>query len=190
MRPSRGKARAVAVSIEDRRGEQWWRQAAILGGDKITYLYNKRLRDYSREELGKFQIVTDVYGGFSYTTDLSLFVERVMSLLEVGGSFFTMIQSVHLSDGKDPPTTWYLTELIDPAGRDVKVCTWLKNVSCAQVTCETRPDWDAPTELIRVTKSCNDVSVPPLKRLFFEAGNPPERHFQLSTPLPSVRAAK
>jgi hypothetical protein len=188
--PSRGKASAVAVSIEDRRGEQWWRQAANLGGKKITYLYSKRLRDYSREELGKFQIVTDVYGGFSYTTDLSLFVEKVLSLLEVGGSFFTMIQSVHLSDGKDSPTTWYLTELIDPAGRDVKVCTWLKNVRCAQVACETRPDWDAPTELIRVTKTCNDVSVPQLKRLFFEAGNPPERHFQLSAPLSQARAAQ
>jgi hypothetical protein len=190
MRPSRGRARAVAVSIEDRRSAGWWRQAAILGDDKITYLYKKRLRDYSREELGKFQVVTDVYGGFSYTTDLSLFIEKVLSLLDVGGSFFTLIQSVHLSDGKDRPTTWYLTELIDPAGRDVKVCSWLKSVSCVQVTCETRPDWDAPTELIRVQKTCDDTAVPPLRRLFFEAGNPPERHFQLASPLPSTQAAK
>lgn len=190
MRSTRGKARAVAISIEDRRNAQWWRQAALLGGDKITYLYDKRLRDYSRDELGKFQIITDVYGGFSYTTDLSQFIEKVMGLLEVGGSFFTLIQSVHLSDGKDRPTTWYLTELIDPAGRDVKVCTWLKSVSCAQVTCETRPDWDAPTELIRVKKLCDDVSIPPLRRLHFEAGNPPERHFQLTSPLPQGRAAQ
>lgn len=190
MRTSGGKARAVAISIEDRRGVQWWQQAATLGGDRIRYLHDKRLRDYSREDLGKFQIITDVYGGFSYTTELSLFVERVLSLLNVGGSFFTMVQSVHLADGKDRPTTWYLTELIDPAGRDVKVCSWLKSVSCVQVTCESRADWDAPTELIQVKKVCDEVAVPPLRRLFFEAGNPPERHFQLTSPLPEASATQ
>src|SRR5690242_2303871 len=120
------RARAVAMSIEDRRTKKWQLEAAILGGDRIQYVSGKRLREYSREELGKFQIITDVYGGFSYTDELSLFVERVLSLLDVGGSFFTMIASVHLEDGKDRPTTWYLTDLIDPSGRDVKVCTWLK----------------------------------------------------------------
>ena len=185
-----GKAQAVAISIEDRRSAQWWQQSAAVGSDRIRYLHGKRLRQYTRDELGKFQVITDVYGGFSYTDELSLFVEKVLSLLDIGGSFFTMIQSVHLSDGKDRPTTWYLTELIDPAGRDVKVCTWLKSVNCVRVTCETRPDWEAPTELIQVKKVCDDVSVPPLRRLHFEAGNPPERHFQLPSPLPEARAAK
>jgi hypothetical protein len=100
-----------------------------------------------------------------------------------------MIASVHLEDGKDRPTTWYLTDLIDPAGRDVKVCTWLKSVSCVQVTCESRSEWEAPTDLIHVKKVCNDVSVPPLRRLRYEAGNPPERHFQLTSPLPSTTQA-
>ena len=190
LRPG-GKARAVAISIEDRRTAQWWQQVAVLGSDKIRYLHGKRLREYAREELGKFQVITDVYGGFSYTDELSLFVERVLSLLDVGGSFFTMIASVHLEDGKDRPTTWYLTDLIDPSVRHVKVCTWLKSVSCVQVTCESRSEWEAPTDLIHVKKVCNDVSVPPLRRLRYEAGNPPERHFQLTSPLPpNTQAAK
>ena len=70
------KARAVAMSIEDRRTEKWRQQAAIFGDDRLRYLFGKRLRDYSREELGKFQIITDVYGGFSYTEDLSQFWKR------------------------------------------------------------------------------------------------------------------
>ncbi len=65
------KARTVAMSIEDRRTDKWQQQAAIFGGDRLRYLFGKRLRDYSPEELGKFQIITDVYGGFSYTEDLS-----------------------------------------------------------------------------------------------------------------------
>ena len=117
------------MSIEDRRTDTWQQQAASLGDDRIRYLAGKRLRDYSREELGKFQIITDVFGGFSYTEDLSQFVDRVLSLLEVGGVFYTIVQSVHLEDGKDKPTTWYLTELVDAAGRDEKVCSWLKKTS-------------------------------------------------------------
>jgi hypothetical protein len=167
------------MSIEDRRTDAWRQQAAIFGGDRLRYLSGKRLREYSREKLGTFQIITDVYGGFSYTVDLSQFMEKVLSLLEIGGVFYTMVQSVHLEDGKDKPSTWYLTELVDAAGRDEKVCSWLKQTACVQVACESKSDWEAPTELINIRKVCSDVSVPPMKLLKYEAGNPPERRFQL-----------
>jgi hypothetical protein len=173
------KARAVAMSIEDRRTDEWRRWAAIFGNDHLRYLSGKRLRNYSREELGKFQIITDVYGGFSYTEDLSQFLEKVLSLLETGGVFYTMVQSVHLEDGKDQPNTRYLTDLVDAAGRDVKVCSWLKQTTCVQVACESKSDWDTPTELINIRKVCSDVSVPRVKLLKYEAGNPPGRRFQL-----------
>jgi hypothetical protein len=174
-----GRARAVAMSIEDRRTDKWQQQAAILGDDRLRYLSGKRLRNYSREELGKFQIITDVYGGFSYTEDLSQFLETVLSLLEVDGVFYTIVQGVHLNDGKDKPSTWYLTELVDPAGRDVNVCSWLKKTTCVKVGCESKSDWHAPTELINIRKVCSDVSVPRVKLLKYEAGNPPGRRFQL-----------
>ena len=174
-----GKARAVAMSIEDRRTDKWQQQAAIFGDDRIRYLSGKRLRNYSGEELGKFQIITDVFGGFTYTEDLSRFVEKVLSLLEIGGAFYTVLPSVHLEDGTDKLGTWYLTELVDAAGRDVKVCSWLKQTACAKVGCESKSDWDTPTELINVQKVCSDVSVPRMKLLKFEAGNPPGRRFQL-----------
>ena len=167
------------MSIEDRRTDKWQQQAAIFGDDRIRYLSGKRLRHYSPEELGKFQIITDVYGGFSYTEDLSRFLEKVLSLLEVGGVFYTMVQSVRLEDGKDKPHTSYQTELVDAAGRDVKVCSWLKKTTCAKVGCESKSDWHTPTELINIRKVCSDVSVPPMKLLQYEAGNPPGRRFQL-----------
>jgi SAM-dependent methyltransferase len=174
-----GRARAVAMSIEDRRTDKWQEQAASLGDGRIRYLSGKRLRHYSGEELGKFQIITDVYGGFSYTEDLSQFLEKVLSLLEIGGVFYTIVQGVHLEDGKDKPSTWYLTELVDAAGRDVKVCSWLKKIACVNVGCESKSDWEAATELINIRKVCSDVSVPRMKLLKYEAGNPPGRRFQL-----------
>ena len=173
------KARAVAMSIENRRTDQWRQQAASLDDDRIRYLSGKRLRDYPSEELGKFQIITDVFGGFSYTEHLSLFVEKVMSLLEVGGSFYTLMPGVHLENAKNKLGILYLTELEDSAGRPEKVCSWLKKTACAEVTCESKSDWKRPTELIKIRKVCSDTSVPRMKLLEFEAGYPPSRRFQL-----------
>ena len=173
------KARAVAMSIEDRRTDKWQLQAAIFGGDRIRYLSGKALRYYSGDELGKFQIITDVYGGFSYTEDLSRFLEKVLSVLETSGVFYTVIQNVHLESAKDKPDPYYQTELVDAGGQDVKVCSWLKRTSCVKVTCESKSDWDSPSELINIQKVCSDVSVPRMKLLKYEAGNPPGRRFQL-----------
>ena len=176
---SYGRARAVAISIEDRRTDKWQQQAARIGDHRLRYLHGRRLRQYSREELGKFQIITDVYGGFSYTEDLSLFLEKTLSLLDVGGVFYTVVQSVHLENGVEKPNIAYQTELFDAAGSDVKVCSWLKKTSCVKVTCESKSDWDTPTELINIRKVCSDVAVPRMKLLKYEAGNPPSRRFQV-----------
>jgi len=173
------KARALAMSIEDRRTDKWREQAASLGDDRIRYLSGKRLRQYSLEELGKFQLITDVFGGFSYTEDLSQFVDKVLSLLDVGGAFYSLLPGVHLENGKNKLGILYLTELEDAAGRPTKVCSWLKKTACAQVTCESKSDWKRPTELINIRKVCSDVSVPRLKLWEFEAGYPPGRRFQL-----------
>ena len=173
------KARAVAISIEDRRTDKWRQRAASLGDDRIRYLSGKRLRDYSTEELGKFQIITDVFGGFSYTEYLSQFVDKVLSLLEVGGSFYTLVPGVHLENAKDKLGILYLTELEDAAGRPMKVCSWLKKTACAQVTCESKSEWKRPTELINIRKVCSETSVPRMKLVEFEAGYPPSRRFQL-----------
>ncbi len=173
-----GLASAVAVSIEDRRTDAWHQLAASLG-ERIRYVSGKILRNYSLEELGKFQIITDVYGGFSYTDDLSRFMEKVLSLLEVGGGFYTIVQHVHLDAAKDGPASWYQTELVDTAGGAEKVCSWLKKIACVKVGCESKSSWEPPTEQINIRKVCSDVSVPRTKLLKFEAGNPPGRRFQL-----------
>jgi SAM-dependent methyltransferase len=174
-----GRVRAVAMSIEDRRTNAWHWRAASLGADRMRYLSGKRLREYSPEELGKFQIITDVYGGFSYTEDLSGFMERALRLLETGGVFYTLMQSVRLEEGNDNPNASYLTELVDAAGRDAKVCSWLKRITCVKVACESKSNWHSPTELINIKKVCSDVSVPRMKVLQYEAGDPPVRRFQL-----------
>ena len=181
------KAQAVAMSIEDRRTSLWQQAAASLGLNQIQYLFGKRLREYSSEELGRFQVITDVIGGFSYTENLSLFMEKVLGLLELNGSFFTVLQDVHREDGTNRPFysgSPFLTEIINPDGTEMKVCTWLKRISCVEVTCEPKK-WQPPTEAFRVRKVCNDTAVPALATIHYQAGTPPERRFQLTSSSPA-----
>ena len=183
-RERRGKkARVVAMSIEDRRTVDWQLSAASLGVNQLQYLFDRRLRDYKLEELGQFQIITDVIGGFSYTTDLTLFMEKVIGLLALDGSFFSVLQDVNSEVGTNQPyyeKSPYLTEIKDASGADVKICTWLKSISCVQVTCELKKGWRPPVEAFQVKKVCDDVTIPPLTPVHYEAGTPPERKFVLN----------
>lgn len=176
------KAQVVAISIEDRRTPQWQQTAAVMGPDQIRYLYNRRLREYSVAELGKFQIITDVIGGFSYSENLSLFMEKVLGFLATNGSFYSLLQDVHAEDGSNNPYykgSPYLTEIAKADGAEVRICSWLKSISCVEVTCELRTQWNPPIEVYRVKKVCDNVAVPALTRTSFSAGTPPERRYQL-----------
>ncbi len=185
-REKRGKkARTVGVSIEDRRTTEWHQTAANLEPDKIKYFYGKPLREYSREELGRFQVATDVYGGFSYTPDLSLFMEKVLDSLEPKGVFYTLLIDVHPETWtKRParPRTGFQTEIINADDSEMKVCSWLKRITCVEVVCEQEEKWDTPIERYRIQKTCNDVKVPALTSVHFSAGTPPARRFQISSP--------
>jgi len=182
------KARAVAISIEDRRTPRWHETAARLEANKIQYLFGKRLREYSLEELGQFQLISDVIGGFSYTRYLSQFMEKVLGVLELKGRFYTLLLDVVPENAKNRasyPDTLFLTEIENADGSEVRVCSWLKSITCAEVACESKTESDRPIEIYRIQKVCNDVTVPALVPLHFEAGTPPPRRFQLSKPSPA-----
>ena len=191
-RERRGKkASAVAMSIEDRREPAWYQTAASLEANKIQYIYGKRLREYTLEQLGKFQIITDVLGGFSYTENLSTFMEKTLGFLAVNSSFFTVLQDVHSESGQNSPFypgARYLTELVDVDGSELKVCSWLKRITCVEVTCEFKRNWRPHIEVYRIHKVCDNVAVPTLTPVHFEAGTPPERRFQISKPAAKVVA--
>ena len=179
---SNGKAQAVAMSIEDRRTSQWHQTAASLDGDRMKYLFGRRLREYSAEELGKFQVITDVMGGFSYAHDLALFMRKTLGVLERGGAFFTVLQDVRTEEGTSRPyyaEAPFLTEIVKADGSEVRMCAWLKSISCVEVSCEAKPDWSPPLEVYRIRKICDEVAVPALTPVHYQAGTPPERRFRL-----------
>lgn len=176
------KARAVAISVEDRRTTLWHQTAARLGARQIQYYFKKRLREYSLAELGQFQVVTDLFGGFSYTEELSVFMEKVLELLESKGTFYAVLQDVKSEKGTNAPfysDSHYSTEIADASGAEVKVCTWLKRIGCVEVACELRTEWKPPIEVYRIHKVCAKTTVPPLRRTYYEAGTPPDRWYRL-----------
>jgi SAM-dependent methyltransferase len=175
------RAKAVAISIEDRRTARWHEAVAGLGHGSIDYLHGKRLREYSAADLGRFQLITDVMGGFSYTRDLALFVEKTLAFLETGGAFYTVLQDVRAATGTSRPYyagAPFLTELTALDGSELKVCSWLRSISCVEVTCEPKPDAAPPIEAYAIRKVCGQATVPPLALVHFEAGTPPERRFK------------
>ena len=179
------RAQVIAISIEDRRTPEWQRTVASLEANKLQYLFNRRLEEYSLKELGKFQLITDVVGGFSYTDNLSLFVEKVLSFLNLHGSFFTLLQDVRSEAGTNRPHysgASFLTEIAGADGSEGKICSWLKSISCVQVSCELTTGWIPLIEKYRVRKVCNDVVVPELLPVHYIAGTPPERRYRLRTP--------
>jgi hypothetical protein len=185
LRPRAGKADAVAMSIEDRRTSRWHEAAAALDPGRIGYLWGRRFREYSAAELGRFQLITDVLGAFSYTRYLSSFVEQALGLLPVNGALYTVLQDVRSDAGTNRPhypDSPFLTEIVKPDGSELKVCSWLKSIRCVQVTCEFQSNSSPPTEVYRVKKTCGEVVVPRLELVHYQAGTPPERRFRLHDP--------
>lgn len=179
------RAQVIAISIEDRRTPQWQQTVDRLPAKKLQYLFNRRLEEYSLEELGKFHLITDVVGGFSYTDDLSRFVEKVLGFLNLHGSFYTLLQDVRSEAGTNRPHysgASFLTEIAGTDASEMKICSWLKSISCVQVSCELTTGWVPLIEKYRVRKVCNDVVVPELLPVHYVAGTPPERRFRLRTP--------
>ena len=176
------KAKAVAISVEDRRTPLWHQTAASLVPSQIQYFFEKRVRDYSLGELGRFQVITDLLGGFSYTDELSVFLEKVLGFLELKGTFYTLLQDVNSQEGTNRPfyaNSPYLTEISNADDSEVKVCVWLKRITCVEVSCELKAQWKPPIEVYRIHKVCDEVSVPALVRMHYQAGTPPERRYRL-----------
>lgn len=187
------RASVVGISIEDRRTPRWGIKASSLKPGKIRYLTGRSLRQYAKEELGKFQVITDVGGGFTYTHQLSHFTEQALSLLAQNGTFFTILQNVRAEDGANQPAypgSPFLTAIEGADGSEVKVCEWLKRISCVEVQCQFKKDWDPAVEVYRVRKTCDDVKVPPLSPVQYDPGTPPQRRFQVAEVGGSVREAR
>jgi hypothetical protein len=186
------RARAVALSIEDRRTHRWHEVAKQVGPGRIPDLHGRSFSDYRSDELGRFQLITDVMGGFSYTPRLSVFLTRTLSVLAVDGSFNGLLMDVLAGRADNPPHypgSPHLTRIVAADGGEVRMRDCLKRIGCVEVTCEFKPDWKPSIESYRVRKTCPNVTAPRLVLEHFESGTPPERRFRIVDDAPVGRTA-
>ena len=109
-------------------------------------------------------------------------MEQVLAMLEVDGSFYTVLIDVNPEDWPQRPAASrapFQTGIISANGAEVKVCAWLKRIQCAEVTCESDARSTTPIERYRVKKHCEGTVMPTLEITHFVAGTPPARQFQL-----------
>lgn len=105
------------------------------------------------------------------------------SLLELNGTFYSVLQDVKSEAGLNHPfyaNSPYLTELTKANGEELKVCAWIKSITCVEVNFELKAQWKPPIEVYRIHKVCDKVAVPALVRTHYEAGTPPERRYRLA----------
>ncbi|MBX3651291.1 MAG: hypothetical protein KF771_07945 [Burkholderiales bacterium] len=182
----RRKAGTVALSIEDRRTEAWHRAAAGAEPERMRYLFDRPLRNFTAAELGApFQLISDVIGGFSYTDNLTRFMEKVLEILAINGSFYTLHQDVMSEAGDNKPHyagAGFLTRIVDAGDKDISICAWLRQISCVEVSCQAKSGWVPPIQTYRVRKTCNETAVPRLERIQYTSGTPPERVFRFVAP--------
>jgi hypothetical protein len=90
-------------------------------------------------------------------------VEIVFDILELRGNFYTLLLDVRPETEPDPALykdLLLLTEIENPDGSNVRICSWLKSIACVKVTCELNTELKRPIELYNIQKSCNNTAVP------------------------------
>ena len=183
-KPQPRKADTVAMSIEDRRMPEWHQTEARLEPGQMRYVFDKPLRAFSAADLGgEFNLISDVIGGFSYTEELAVFMDKVLSLLAVNGNFYTVLQDVRSEEGDNKPfypNEPFLTRIFDEKGAETSICAWLRQIQCVEVVCMPKSGWKPPLQTYRLRKTCNATTVPKLERSRYVAGTPPERIFRMT----------
>jgi hypothetical protein len=64
----------------------------ILASRDFRYLEGKYLEDYRFEEIGVCDLITDLWGPFSYTAQIDVVLRKYLELLKVGGKLYIEIK--------------------------------------------------------------------------------------------------
>lgn len=165
-----GGASVVGITVEtDWRYNGFRIQAARDFPGRFRFYKGKYLEDpsYSPETLGHFDIVTDVYGAFSYSNTVDVVLQKIGDLLKVGGHFFTVYKA----------DTFFI---YDSKGNNIPINQWINSGSCLAIVPREYSKLNMGNEEppLHIVKTCEKVSVPPLKLSGFQSDSPPTRKYE------------
>jgi hypothetical protein len=176
-------ASVVGISVEDRRLPLLDRMIRERGADRVNYLAGKKLEQYDKSELGEFDLISDVYGAFSYAQQLDDVVEKVGELLKVGGSYYTLSQNQTKSMDRATGqwNSYYALSIIDRSGKKyLSIADWLNQGTCIRARQSSENlDRQVHFQRIIVEKTCEFFRVPELELTAWLDGGPPVRVYQI-----------
>jgi hypothetical protein len=101
----------VALSVE----RPWF---TVAKKKFFKYLSGRKLEDYTLSELGKFDLITDYLGPFSYAENAVQILNIYMNVLNVGGSikidFNSRSNMIYKNEQLQSIKDWILSELAQP----------------------------------------------------------------------------
>ena len=127
------------------------------GAGNLNELVGRYVEDIPDEELGKFNIITDVFGAVSYSERLDVVLNKYLRLLTEGGTLYVHTVSFH-------------TQIIRKDGSKIAMFEWLQAIPGLRVTVGSTD--------FSITAERPGVVVPRLKLIGGKADAPPERLFQ------------
>jgi len=154
--------KATAIGYEAPKDPAFEREkreiAGTLGEDRFRYLSGRYFSKIPPEEIGKADVITDLYGVLSYTENLSGDLEKALGALNPGGQLFTHRHPLGF-------------RFIDASGRRMTYSEYLNGIGGIRVHSNNR-----------VERTQGTLVVPRLKLVNFVPGKPPRRTFQIDEP--------
>lgn len=204
----KGRADVMAISVE-RKNNKFVLEESQRPNGRLKYLTGKFIEEYSVDELGRFDFVTDVYGALSYAPQIDVIMQKIGDLMQVGAIFFGNLKEetefFRTEDIPDPDKIRAMRVRAIPYGLDSSnssnsaISEDIKNHFATltifdrqgkkidylswfdSITCLKRDDSRSGDGeiVIKLIKTCDKVVVPKLKTVEFIDFTPPLRAYQL-----------
>ena len=146
-----GKARVTGVVYSGKKPKK--------APEQLRYLSGRYIEDIPDEELGRADLISDVFGPGSYSTRVSQVLNKYLRILNAGGRAFITLTS-HSTvqvQGRNIPLQSYLLSLKPPPGIEF--------------------GYEGNTLIIRKMREV-EFRLPDLELVSLESGAPPERVFR------------
>ncbi|MBI3556852.1 MAG: hypothetical protein HY074_11365 [Deltaproteobacteria bacterium] len=155
----KGRADVVAVAAKVAKPTRYSKMVdtAVEGSRKFLGLFGRYVEDIPDQELGRADVITDVFGAISYSERVDAVLNKYLRVLNAGGSIYIHTSPEH-------------TKIIRKDGTQVTLVQWLDSVDGLAVKVEAMSIVVTPTRV--------GVVVPTLKLVGGKADVPPERVFQ------------
>lgn len=176
-----GTWRAAEPIANDRK--RFEAPATYLLSDGVRLLSGMRLGDIPRSWLGRFDVVTDVFGAVTYDEDLRGALLRCVQHTKVGGLLGICVPYAYACqmparpEGKDAERLQL--ELRDANGNFVHPLDWLARAKGLEVVESAYSNEGNTNIYIGLRRTAAKVELPRLELVEFTSGRPPVRRYRV-----------